>query len=85
MQPDCLFIGSDSKGIAEEVINGVDGFLFKSGSASSLADLLQKILLNPDSIDRIKKNIQMPQTFNVVVKQVNDKYLVVTKKISTIK
>ena len=63
----------------------MDGFLFKSGSASSLADLLQKILLNPDSIDRIKKNIQMPQTFNVVVKQVNDKYLVVTKKISTIK
>lgn len=68
-------IGSDSKGIAEQVTNGVNGFLFKSGSAASLIKLLKKVLDDPAMLIKLKQNIQMPLVFDVVAKQVYDAYL----------
>ena len=73
-------IGSDSKGIAEQVRDGVDGFLFRAGSASSLANLLQEIFKDPGLLSKLKKNIQTPKTFDVVAQQVYKEYLIVKKE-----
>lgn len=77
-------IGSDSKGIAEQVKNNEDGILFKSGSDSSLADLLQKVLHEPAILQRLKNNIQVPQSFDIVARQVYNEYRVVMSKTSLV-
>lgn len=68
-------IGSDSKGIAEQVTDGVNGFLFKSGSSASLVTLLKKVLDDPAMLHKLGQNIQMPPDFTVVAKQVYDAYM----------
>ena len=73
-------IGSDSKGIAEQVTNGVDGFLFKSGSAASLVKVLKKVLDDPATLHKLKLNIQMPLAFEVVARKVYDAYTAITFK-----
>lgn len=40
----CPVVGSDAPGIRGRIDNGIDGFLFKSGSAEGLADKLRKVL-----------------------------------------
>ena len=77
-------IGSDSKGIAEQVTNGVNGLLFKSGSADSLVKLLKKVLDDPEMLNMLKQNIQIPLDFNVVAKQVFDTYTTILLKNASI-
>jgi glycosyltransferase involved in cell wall biosynthesis len=68
-------IGADSGGIAEQVTNGVDGFLFKTGSSAALAKLLQTILNNPLMLETIKINIRAPHPFNITTGKIYKAYI----------
>lgn len=73
-------IGSDTRGISEQVRDGIDGFLFRSGSLTSIVNLLQKILNEPFILQNLKKNIIIPQSFDLVAQKVYDEYSFVLEK-----
>ena len=59
-------IGSDVKGIAEQVQDGHNGLLFKMGSVSELKQLIQNVLTDRSILKRLSGNIQLPRSFKEV-------------------
>jgi len=68
-------IGSAVGGIAEQVENNKNGFLFKEGSSESLKDSLEKIFINPALLVKSKQNIKEPLPFYEAVEQMHKEYL----------
>ncbi len=54
----CPVIASDIGALAEAVRDNVDGFLFKSGDASSLRRKIEKLIYNPDILNTLRKGIR---------------------------
>ena len=59
-------IGSDVKGIAEQVKDGETGFLFKRGNPKDLAGILKKIIANPSLLKTLSGNIFPPKQFDEI-------------------
>lgn len=51
-------ITSDKGGMAELVHDGIDGFLFKLGDSESLREILQKIIDNPQLINKLQPSVE---------------------------
>jgi glycosyltransferase involved in cell wall biosynthesis len=54
-------IASDIGGIPEFVADGVNGLLFKAGSAEDLRNKINTIIQNPHLIEDLKSNITLPK------------------------
>jgi len=55
-------IASDIGGMAELVQDGINGLLFKTGSARDLREKIERIFRHPDLIGRLSKNIRPVKT-----------------------
>jgi glycosyltransferase involved in cell wall biosynthesis len=64
-------LASNVQGNAEQIIMGVNGWLFNYNDSNSLNVILQDIIESPEKIDLIKKNISMPLSFAEVAKEHN--------------
>jgi glycosyltransferase involved in cell wall biosynthesis len=62
-------IGSDIYGIAEQVKDGVNGFLFTINSVSSLHEVLQRLVDSPHILSQLSDNIIAPRSFANVAKE----------------
>ncbi len=62
-------IGSDVKGIAEQISNGYNGLLFKMGSVNGLKQVIQNILADRSILKKLSENIQLPRSFIEVSKE----------------
>ena len=67
-------IGSRRGGIQELVEDGRTGFLFKTGDADELAELLKRFAQNPEELRSLRKDIQSPRTFNEVAEDMEKVY-----------
>ncbi len=67
-------IGSRRGGIQELVEDGRTGFLFKSGDADELAELLKRFAQNPEELRSLRKDIQPPRTFKEVAEDMEKVY-----------
>jgi glycosyltransferase involved in cell wall biosynthesis len=70
-------IGSLSKGIAEQVTDGVDGFLFDARFKNELVQILENVCINPLILMRLKENIKKTKSFDIVAEQVYAEYKMV--------
>jgi glycosyltransferase involved in cell wall biosynthesis len=59
-------IGSNAKGIAEQVTDRVDGLLFKAGDVQSLKQILNEVISNVSLLPQLAANIKTPGLFNEV-------------------
>ena len=57
-----IIIASDLPGLAATIEHDHNGFLFPSGDSQSLAQLLQKIILNADLRKSVTANLQPPRS-----------------------
>jgi glycosyltransferase involved in cell wall biosynthesis len=55
-------ICSDIGGMAEKIRNGLDGFHFRTGSSSDLAELLMNLARKPDRILNLQETLVVPPT-----------------------
>ena len=55
-------ICSNIGGMAEKVVNNVNGLHFKINDSKSLADVINKCLLNPHLLIKLKKGINVPKS-----------------------
>lgn len=62
-------IGSDAKGIAEQVTDRVDGLLFKAGDVQSLKKILNEVVSNVSLLPQLAANIKTPRLFNEVAEE----------------
>ena len=62
-------IGSDVKGIAEQVSDKVDGLLFEAGNPASLKQILNEVLSTATLLPELAANIKAPGLFNEVALQ----------------
>ena len=59
MASGCVVVGSEAVGVKELIHDGEDGFLFKIGDAERLAQILESILVNPESFQRLADNTRL--------------------------
>jgi glycosyltransferase involved in cell wall biosynthesis len=50
-------VASDVGGIAENIKDGTNGFLFKTGNSHHLSEVLQMIIDDPEVLNEVKRNI----------------------------
>ena len=62
-------IASDVNGNSEQVKHGQNGWLFSSGDSEDLANVLKKVITNPQLMDSIKRNISEVRTFEQVANE----------------
>lgn len=62
-------IASNVYGNAEQIIDGVNGWLFKFKDSNDLKDKLQLLIDNPKEIENAKKNIPQVRLFDEVAKE----------------
>jgi len=67
-------LASNVQGNAEQIVSGVNGWLFNYNDSSSLEAILQDIIEFPEELEVIKKNISMPLPFEEVAKEHNRLY-----------
>lgn len=67
-------ICSDIGGMAEKIRDGVDGFHFRAGSSSDLAELLMNLAQNPDRLLRLQETLIVPPTLAETVGMTVDLY-----------
>lgn len=56
-------IGSDARGIAEQVTDRVNGLLFKAGDTNSLKEVLNEVMLDKTILPILAANIKTPGSF----------------------
>jgi len=56
MQSGLVVIGANTAGTAELIVDGNNGFLFKSGSAEDLANKIKWVYENRENLDQIRNN-----------------------------
>ncbi len=59
-------IGSDVKGIAEQITDGETGLLFETGNVKALGEILKEVLDNPAKLKSLSGNIIMPKKFDEI-------------------
>ena len=59
-------IASDLGGMKERVINDFNGFTFAPGDSAALAEVMQKIVDNPEILNPLKDNIRTKQVIPTV-------------------
>ena len=59
-------IGSDVKGIAEQIEDGKTGILFKAGNVEALKVILEKVIEDPSILKELATNITIPVKFDSV-------------------
>jgi glycosyltransferase involved in cell wall biosynthesis len=52
-------IASDVGGVAEDIKDGINGFLFKMGDAQHLKEVLQRVVNDPSLLNSLKHNISL--------------------------
>lgn len=62
-------IASNVYGNSEQIVHGVNGFLFKFNDASDLNYQLTLILKDPAQLKKIRENINPPLMFNAIAEQ----------------
>jgi len=62
-------IVSDIGGMAEKVQDGITGFHFRAGKASSLANVITKVVESRELQKQLTKNIQQPMTIEECAKE----------------
>ncbi len=67
-------IASDIGGIAEVVINGKNGFLFKAGDSDDLYKKMNSLLMDENLISHLRSNASLPNTLASHVKSVENVY-----------
>lgn len=67
-------IGSNVKGIAEQVTDKVDGLLFQAGDAASLQSVLNEVITNELLLAELAANIKPPRLFKDVALQTLEVY-----------
>ncbi len=73
-------IGSDAKGIAEQVTDKVDGLLYKAGDVAELKDVLNRVLSDTRVLPALAMGIKTPNLFNEVALQSLQVYQSVLQK-----
>ncbi len=67
-------IGTHCGGIAEEIRDGHNGFLFEMGDVKGLEKILNRIIRKPDIIKSLSQNIPAPRSFEQVAQEVEAEY-----------
>lgn len=67
-------VGSNVKGITEQIVDGVNGLLFEFGNYKSLKIILEKLILGPERLLHLSSNINPPPDFSEVAKKTIDVY-----------
>jgi len=71
-------IGTDVGGIAEEIRNGENGFLFEMGNVDKLRGILKKISEDSSILNRLYKQLPVPRSFEEVAREMEAEYYAVT-------
>jgi glycosyltransferase involved in cell wall biosynthesis len=67
-------IGSNVYGIAEQIQDGVNGLLFQFGDALALKKTLQKLINNPELLNKLSENIKPVDGFKRVADETENVY-----------
>jgi len=67
-------VGAEIGGIPDFVKDGINGFLFKPGDASDLAEKMKRIIESPRLIHSFKENIKPPKSIRQHAGEVSDIY-----------
>jgi glycosyltransferase involved in cell wall biosynthesis len=74
-----IVIGSDVKGIAEQIGQRVNGLLFKMGNARELKQILENAITDKSMLEKLAANILPPRKFEQVGKETLEIYESVIK------
>ncbi len=67
-------LGSNAKGITEQIVDGFNGLLFEFGNYKSLKTTLEKIILTPELLPELSSNINPPANFSEAAKKTMEVY-----------
>jgi glycosyltransferase involved in cell wall biosynthesis len=67
-------VGSNIGGIAEEIKDGLNGFLFEMGNSLQLKNILESLIKDRALLSNMADHIKSPLPFNVVSEQVEQQY-----------
>jgi glycosyltransferase involved in cell wall biosynthesis len=67
-------IAPDSGAFRERVKDGVDGLLFKYGSAESLSERIMRILMDRDLLQQLKRNVPQVDFENHIADKMQELY-----------
>lgn len=78
---DMPVVVSDQPGFTEEVVDGVNGFIFKTGDMESLAYVLMKIIDQHKDYDLLRNSMSKYTNEHYSMKVVGDKYIDMFNKV----
>lgn len=77
-----LVITSDATGIADYIVDGENGFVFKSGDADSLREKIDIILSEKADLEKIRENARKTYLDNFTLEKVGERFKKMFEKMS---